>query len=99
MEISINANYLLNYEHKKGLRPVEEAIKICADAGFKVLDYSPFMDVYGNYDVPSNWRERAKEIRAAADARGVCARATPPGASRRRDLPPSTHGYRKHVRG
>ena len=43
MKLSINANYLNPTRDPNKFRPIEECFRLCAEAGFRVLDYSPHL--------------------------------------------------------
>lgn len=64
MDISINANYFAFGRHDKNRRSAEKCIGICADAGFRVVDYSVKIH-------EDDWREEIENTRRAADKYGV----------------------------
>ena len=64
MNISINANYFWQRRNGGALRTPDERIKLCVDAGFKVLDYS--VHVWGD-----DWEAETDAIMNAAAKHGA----------------------------
>ena len=65
MNISINANYLFRQRGTSAQRSTEECIKICAEAGYRVIDYSP------NIWDDSKWEGDVDDAMNAAAKYGV----------------------------
>ena len=64
MNISVNANYLIWTRERGPRRTHDERIKLCADAGFHILDYS--FDMWKD-----GWEAEADEIMSAAAKHGA----------------------------
>ena len=64
MNISINVNYFRKRRNGLSPRPIDECIRLCTDAGFKVLDYS--IDAWAE-----NWEEQVDRTMNAAAKYGA----------------------------
>ena len=59
MKLSINANYLIPTRNPSRFRSIEECFRLCAEAGFRILDFSPRLD--------DKWETRVEAALSAAE--------------------------------
>lgn len=64
MELAMSLNYLLKQRGTEEKRDFSEAVRLCAEAGFKYVDYSP------DYK-SADWAEKAQRDREILDAAGL----------------------------
>ncbi|MBO5294603.1 MAG: sugar phosphate isomerase/epimerase [Clostridia bacterium] len=63
MKLSINANYFLLTRQPNRYRTIDESFALCKEAGFQVLDFSPFLD--------DRWEANANAAVEAAEKYGL----------------------------
>ena len=64
MELSMSLDYLLKKHGTTEKRDISEAVKLCREAGFRYVDYSPDFKA-------ADWAEKAKRDKEILDAAGI----------------------------
>ncbi len=91
MELSIQLNYLTKSRSNEAPRTFEEAVRLCAGAGFRFVDYTPDFRA-------DDWREKALRDRETLDAAGIIVEQTHAPYNRYRSYDPEDFkGYRARV--